>query len=313
MTPSRTMSRSGSRSGWKAAAAALLFLLALGASAHGQADGRLVTYKTFSSRFVDPREVDVWLPPGYDSDPSAKYPVIYMQDGQNLFHPGSSFTGVAWGVDKAMVQLIGEGRIRPAIIVGIWNTPKRIAEYMPQKAVAIANTDSLAGIPIATHDPIVSDNYLKFMVEEVKPFVDSMYRTLPGRADTFVMGSSMGGLISAYAMSEYPEVFGGAGCLSTHWPAGDGAVIAYLKAHLPDPKTHKFYFDHGTLTLDAGYAVYQKQMDAVLAAGGYEPGTNWISRVYEGADHSERSWSKRVNVPLEFFLAKPPAQETARP
>ena len=114
----------------------------------------------------------------------------------------------------------------------------------------------------------------------------------------------MGGLISAYAVAQYSQVFGGAACLSTHWPIADGAVIPYLAAHLPDPETHKFYFDHGTATLDAQYAPYQDKMDAAMPAAGYIQGKNWISRTYPGADHSEKSWSARIDVPLEFLLGK---------
>jgi predicted alpha/beta superfamily hydrolase len=280
-----------------------LFLIVV-AAASAQENGRLIPYKSFQSKFVDAREVDVWLPPGYDQNSTAKYPVLYMHDGQNLFDSRLSYTGVPWGIDKAIARLAAEGKIRPAIVVGIWNTPKRIGEYMPQKAVSVTNTSKLSGIPFPTHDEIVSDNYLKFIVEEVKPFVDAHYRTLTGRADTFIMGSSMGGLISAYAVSEYPDVFGGAACLSTHWPIADGAAATYLAKHLPDPKTHKFYFDHGTATLDAAYAPYQEQMDGGMKAAGYEPDKNWISRVYPGADHSERSWSVRLDVPLQFLFPK---------
>src|ERR1035437_1486177 len=154
-------------------------------------------------------DINFALPPGYDQNSSAKYPVLYMHDGQNLFDPHLSYTGVPWGVDKAIARLSSEGKIRAAIVVGIWNTPKRFGEYMPQKAVSVTNTAQLPSIPIPTHDEIVSDNYLKFIVEELKPFIDAHYRTLPGRADTFIMGSSMGGLISAYAVAEYPKVFGG--------------------------------------------------------------------------------------------------------
>jgi enterochelin esterase-like enzyme len=221
-----------------------------------------------------------------------------------MFDSRLIYTGVPWGIDKAIARLLSEGKIRPAIVVGIWNTPKRIGEYMPQKAVSVTNTSKLSGIPFPTHDEIVSDNYLKFIVEEVKPFVDAHYRTLTGRADTFIMGSSMGGLISAYAVSEYPDVFGGAACLSTHWPIADGAAATYLLKHLPDRKNHKFYVDHGTATLDAAYAPYQEQMDGGMKAAGYEPDKNWISRVYPGADHSERSWSVRLDVPLQFLFPK---------
>jgi predicted alpha/beta superfamily hydrolase len=248
--------------------------------------------------------VDVWLPPGYDADTRARYPVVYMQDGQNLFDASTSYGGVSWSADKAMVRLIASGRTRGALIVGIWNTlGNRAAEYMPQKASGLRDSKDLPGLPGSESHPISSDAYLKFLVTELKPYIDTLYRTEPGRPHTFVMGSSMGGLISAYAMAEYPDVFGGAGCISTHWPAGNGVVIDYLAKHLPSPGDHKFYFDHGTATLDAQYGPYQERMDAVLRAGGYTPGTDWISRVFPGAEHSERSWRERVEIPLAFFLA----------
>jgi predicted alpha/beta superfamily hydrolase len=151
---------------------------------------------------------------------------------------------------------------------------------------------------------LLSDNYPRFIVEELKPFIDSTYRTKADRANTFILGSSMGALISAYAMSEYSKVFGGAGCLSTHCPILDGVVIDYLQRHLPDPQTHKFYFDFGTETLDAQYERYQMKMDAVMKTRGYQEGKNWITRKFPGAEHSERAWRKRVDVPLRFLLGK---------
>ena len=116
------------------------------------------------------------------------------------------------------------------------------------------------------------------------------------------MGSSMGGLISAYAISEYPDVFGGAACLSTHWVAGDGAVIDYLRDKLPAPESHRLYFDHGTMTLDAHYAPFQQRMDDAMRARGYAEGRSGMSRVFPGAEHSEKSWRERVEIPLEFLL-----------
>ncbi len=259
-------------------------------------------HDNFRSRIVDSRHVDVWLPPAYEEQQSVRYPVVYMHDGQNLFDPQTSYGGVDWGIDETMTRLIAEKKIRPAIVVGIWNTPKRTAEYMPQKAVTFSNTEPIKNMPGMSQDQIISDNYLKFLALELKPFIDKTYRTQPEAAHTFIMGSSMGGLISAYAMSEYPNVFGGAGCVSTHWPAGDGIVIEYLKTHLPDAKTHKFYFDYGTATLDAGYEPYQLKMDEVMRNAGYREGKNWMSRKFAGEEHSETSWRKRVDIPLAFFL-----------
>lgn len=270
-----------------------------------QATGRVESWQDVPSRFVAARNVDVWLPPSYGKHPGRRYPVIYMHDGQNLFDPALSYIGVDWDIDGAMTQLIARRRVREAIVVGVSNTPARGLEYMPRKAIT-GDSLSFGG---ADEPPIPtvafrSDDYLRFLTQELKPFIDDSYATLPGREDTMVMGSSLGGLISAYAMSEYPDVYGGAACVSTHWPAGDGIVIDYLATHLPDPKTHRIYFDHGTATLDAAYAPYQQRMDAVMREAGYRKGRNWVTRAFEGAEHSERAWRERVEIPLEFLLGR---------
>ncbi|HYY98405.1 MAG TPA: alpha/beta hydrolase-fold protein [Pyrinomonadaceae bacterium] len=264
--------------------------------------GTLQRYALFPSRRVLPRNVDVWLPPGYGR--GGRFPVLYMHDGQNLFDPRTAYGGVDWGVDEAVTRLIGQGVVREAIVVGVWNTQRRVAEYMPRKAVHFSNTKDLKGVTVESADEIVSDEYLKFLVYELKPFIDSRYRTLRGRADTFIMGSSMGGLVSAYAACEYPRVYGGAGCVSTHWPAGGGAMVEYLKTRLPDPRTHKFYFDYGTETLDAQYEPYQRRVDEIMERAGYAEGSSWVTRKFEGEEHSEKSWRKRVDIPLVFFLHK---------
>lgn len=269
------------------------------------ATGRVDSYHEFASAHVPARNVDVWLPPGYAEHPQRRYPVLYLHDGQNLFDPALSYTGVDWDIDGTMTRLIDQGGVREAIVVGVWNTPFRVLEYTPCKPVATASLST--GVdghgPIA-RDAITSDAYLRFLVDELKPFIDATYRTRPGRDDTLIMGSSLGGLISLYAMAEYPHVFGGAAAVSTHWPIGDGIVIDWLAAHLPDPRTHRIYFDHGTATLDAGYAPYQRRMDAVMAAAGYVQGRNWITRRFEGAEHNERAWPERADQPLVFLLGK---------
>ncbi|MBI1808580.1 MAG: cyclomaltodextrinase N-terminal domain-containing protein [Gemmatimonadetes bacterium] len=265
--------------------------------------GTVRHHPDFASKFVAPRNVDVWLPPGYDKNSAARYPVLYMMDGQNVFDPSLSFGGVDWAADEWMTTLIAQNKVRPAIVVGVWNTAKRFEEYMPQKPVANDTLIStgIGGAPIAGR--AISDAYLKFMVTELKPFIDKTYRTKAGRADTFIMGSSMGGLIAAYAITEYPDVFGGAACVSTHWPIGDGVMVEYLRRNAPDPKTHKFYMDHGTETLDANYAPWQAKVDAVMREKGYVDGKNYLTREFKGADHSERAWRARLDVPLTFLLA----------
>ena len=275
--------------------------------------GDLVHYPDFPTELIPPRPVDVWLPEGYDSASADRYPVIYMHDGQFLFDRGQSphvGTDWLWDVDRTMARLIREGEIEPAIVVSVWMNDKaklsRGAEYMPQKMLTgevrqrlFRDRPDLAG-----HE-FTSDNYLKFLVEELKPFIDATYRTRPGREDTFVMGSSMGGLISAYAIAEYPDVFGGAGCMSTDWNIAQGAFAAWLENHLPDAGSHRIYFDHGTETYDASYGPYQLEMDAVMRNKGYRDGEDWITRRFEGADHSPRAWRERLHIPLKFLLPSP--------
>jgi predicted alpha/beta superfamily hydrolase len=266
--------------------------------------GTVIRYPSMQSAHVAPRNVDVWLPPGYGKDPAQRYPVLYMHDGQNLFDPATSYGNVDWAVDEAMTNLIAKGAVREAIVVGIWNTPKRREEYMPQRAVQGKVDFNVPGANDVKPEEIISDRYLAFLVKELKPFVDATYRTLPDRANTYVMGSSMGGLISQYAMSQYPDVFGGAGCVSTHWPAGNGIALDDFAAHLPDPATHKYWFDYGTATLDAGYEPYQQRADEILRKAGYVEGQNWITRKFAGAEHSEKAWRLRVDQPLVFLLGR---------
>lgn len=263
----------------------------------------LQRYADFPSRYVPARTIDVWCPPDYAAG-DTRCPVLYMHDGQNLFLPGYSYGGVAWDAHVAAARLIAAGVIPGVIIVGVWNVGEnRWGEYLPQKpvntpqgrATAAQFSDRLPGT-------LCSDAYLKFLAEELKPFIDAAYRTLPDQSHTFIMGSSMGGLISLYAICEYPQVFGGAGCVSTHWVAGENLMVDYFGAALPNPIDHKLYFDYGTETADAAYEPYQRRMDGHLAARGYERGKNWITQKFDGAEHSERAWRERVHLPLEFLL-----------
>jgi predicted alpha/beta superfamily hydrolase len=119
----------------------------------------------------------------------------------------------------------------------------------------------------------------------------------------------MGGLISLYAICEYPDIFGGVACISTHWPGSfslennpfPDAMMSYLSGNLPDPADHKIYFDCGDQTLDALYPALQQRIDSLMSQHGYS-GSNWLTGYFPGEDHSERSWAKRLNIPLEFFF-----------
>ncbi len=262
-----------------------------------QENGKIIIHQNFESKYVNPRNVEVWLPPGYD--PDLKYEVVYMHDGQNVFNAKTSYTGIAWEMDSTMIRLLKKNKIRPAIVVGIWNSPNRFREYMPNEPSdeIYKRTKSLEGTP-----QILSDNYLSFIVKELKPFIDKNYSTRPDSRSTLIMGSSMGGLISLYALIKYPDVFGGAGCVSTHWPALDGVFIDYLDGNLPDPSTHKIYFDHGTVNLDSLYKPYQDRVDLIMEAAGFERGKNWVTIEFDGHDHNEAAWRERLHVPVKFLL-----------
>ena len=263
----------------------------------------MMRFENFPSRHVIPRHVDVWLPPEYESDPLRRYPVLYMHDGQNCFRIEDSAFGVAWEVQHALEKLIASGEAEPAIIVGIWNVGlRRYLEYRPARPFLYLSEVSREKVTAGLGGMPLSDAYLQFLTGELKPFIDSHYRTRPGRESTTIMGSSMGGLISLYALCEYPDVFGGAACISTHWPAVEGVIVSYLRDRLPDPGTHRLYFDFGTETIDALYRPVQEQVDGVMRAANYTSGSDWITREFPGAGHFEADWQRRVHIPLRFLL-----------
>lgn len=279
--------------------------------------GTIVDLGVLKSRYADPRRVVVWLPPSY-SPHGPKHAVLYMHDGQNLFDKATAGYGMEWEIDEHLSKLIAEKKVRPTVVVGIWNTPKRLQEYVPSKAFNGLPPEYREKVRALYGGDPLSDGYLKFIVRELRPMIDKRFNVKTGRADTAIMGSSMGSLISLYAIDEYPQVFGAAGMMSTHWPLfmkPDGQSVPqdefevvssaferYLKAALPDPRSHRLYFDHGTETLDAIYKQYQDRVDNVVAKRGYRQGVNWLTRNYPGQKHNEISWASRVDVPLQFLL-----------
>ncbi len=269
--------------------------------------GALHHFPGVPSKFITPRNVDIWLPPDYDKSKAGRYAVLYMHDGQNLFEPQKSYIGVDWGMDETMARLCGEKKIMQTIVVGIWNTPQRLREYLPQRPFYDHRFEHSRPRVIKRYGGMpISDNYLRFLVCELKPFVDERYRTRPQREFTFMMGSSMGGLISLYALCEYPQVFGGAACLSTHWPVAPRYFGKYLKARLPEPKDHKIYLDYGDEANINGYLGKQTLVEHLIKQRGYRSGSNWLARWYTGEPHSETAWRGRVHVPLQFLLKNTP-------
>ena len=280
--------------------------------------GTIERIEKLSSKYVDARNVDVWLPAGYN--PKNKYAVLYMHDGQMLYDSTTTWNKKSWDVDQIISRLIEEGKIQAVIVVGVWNGDKsRHADYFPQKPFEnleaakkemVLNSARNNGVSIFGNYQIQSDNYLKFLVQELKPLIDQKYATRKDAAHTFIAGSSMGGLISMYAICQYPKVFGGAACLSTHWPGIfvtkdnpiPDAFLAYMNEKLPSPKHHKIYFDYGDQTLDAMYPPLQKKVDVLMQQKGFTE-KSWMTKFFPGQDHSEGSWRSRFDIPLQFLLA----------
>lgn len=261
----------------------------------------------FQSDISDHRNIDVWLPEDYS--PTKQYPVLYMHDGQNLFDVQKGSAGKEWQVDENMQKLISENKIRESIVVGIWNTGmKRHSEYFPQKAIDYISQGQRKYLVSLMPNLPLGDNYLRFITTELKPFIDITFSTYPDRPNTFICGSSMGGLISLYALCEYPEIFGGAGCISTHWigtfdnnPEIPEGINEYLRRNLPSPYNHKIYFDYGTLGLDANYQPHQALVDKTMEEKNYDKSC-WITLEFPEEDHNEKFWSARLHHPLIFLL-----------
>ncbi len=254
--------------------------------------GDVREHRDFPSVFVRPRTVRVWLPPGYDADTTRRYPVLYFHDGNNVFDAATSFIGIEWGVDEAATRLVESGRVPPFIVVAVDNTPDRMSEYTPAADRAHGGGGAAA--------------YARFLIEELKPFIDLTYRTRPGPGATGVVGSSLGALVSLWLGLEHPEVFTRIGVVSpaAWWGGGDLArrVAAGAGAGL------KIWLDVGTRE-GRGAADAAREVDEVrvlrdaLRARGYVEGKDLHYEEIEGAVHNEAAWAARVERIMAFLLA----------
>lgn len=272
--------------------------------------GTLEIHKAFKSEFFHSRDINVWLPEDYSTE--KKYAVLYMHDGQMLFDKNTSWNRQSWNVDSVATAVQSDNRTRPFIVVGIDNHPEgRLFDYMPRKALDyIPEGDTL----LAKYDlkEFIADDYLKFIVKELKPFIDKTYSTLTNAENTFTMGSSMGGLISMYAICEYPDVFGGAGCISTHVPmvlngSKEEAPIwakafrDYLNDKLPEANSRLIYMDRGDKTIDEFYLPFQPLIDELFYAKGWDK-EHFDTHAFPGHAHDENSWESRLHIPLTFLM-----------
>lgn len=246
--------------------------------------GDIRYHREMQGEGIRPRNVLVWLPPGYEENRDLRYPVLYMQDGQNVFDPGTSFIGVSWQANEVAGRLMREGRIRDTVIVAVYNTEDREEEY---------------------GDTAKGRSYMRFIVHGLKPFIDRNYRTIADRDATSVMGSSMGGVISFLMAWNYPDIFARAACLSPAFVHGRNDIVPVVRDFEGARKPIRLYIDNGTEGLDRELQRGCEEMLAALAEKGFTPGQDLAWFKDDGGDHSETSWSRRLWRPLLFLLNRP--------
>ena len=247
-----------------------------------------------SPQLNNDRTIIVYLPPGYDTHPDQRYPVLYMHDGNNVFDARTSFAGVEWAADETAERLIQSGKLTPLIIVGIYNTPDRVSEYTPFRD--------------ARGDGGNADAYLAFVVDTLKPFIDQTYRTRPDRESTGMAGSSVGGLLSLYAAYRYPDVFGRAAAISPTLVWADSAVLRYVAEHkLARPP--KLWIDMGTEERADGDSGGQSRFVAscheltkIMEQAGGKPEVDFHYEEVANGLHNERDWSQRFDKVLIFLF-----------
>jgi predicted alpha/beta superfamily hydrolase len=241
--------------------------------------GNVIHHRNFSSiNLNNTRDIIVWLPPSYNDSMGKRYPVLYMHDGQNIMNPKTSFNGTDWRVDETLTKLIQEDKIEEVIVVGIYNTSDRLEEY----------SDCEKG-----------KKYIRFIIDEVKTFIDLRYRTLRDRKNTAVIGSSMGGLISFFMVWNHPDVFCKAGCLSSSFHYNSDRAIEMVKKYYGQKKKIKIYIDHGEDGLVKGQKMFSE-----LIAKGYALGKDVDYYYAPGAEHNENAWADRLERPLLFLFKK---------
>jgi predicted alpha/beta superfamily hydrolase len=241
--------------------------------------------RVWSPQLRNKRTVDVYLPWSYPS--GLRYPVVYMHDGQNLSDASTAFAGT-WELDAVIARLAERGV--EAIVVGIHNTERRLAEYSP--------------FPDRRHGGGGADAYLQFVASTLKPRIDRMFRTLQGRDETVILGSSMGGLVSAYAYFRFPSVFGRAGIMSPAIWYGQHAILDFIR----DARTPRgrVYLDVG-MQEGAGTLKDARRLGRLLVRKGFRrtPRAAAALRYVEDPHgrHQEASWARRLEGALEFLLA----------
>ena len=248
-------------------------------------------HKDFGSQHLTgPRNVLVYLPPGYDEASESRYPVLYMQDGQNLFNPADAFGGQVWAADETANQLTLSGEVSPMLIVGIYNAGgDRIDEYTPVPALR-GRMRGRGG---------KADDYGRMIIEELKPFIDAEYRTRPEREFTGLGGSSLGGLVSLHLGLKRPDVFSRLAVMSPSvWWANNQIIreVAITAERLP----LRIWLDIGRR--EGPQIKHQvRALKEMLLANGWRSGEDFQYFEFPNARHEEAAWAARFGEVLKFL------------
>ncbi|MBI4853811.1 MAG: alpha/beta hydrolase [Acidobacteria bacterium] len=244
----------------------------------------------FSKHLSNKRDIIIYLPPNYDKNPNLRYPVLYLHDGQNIFDGATSFiAGQEWQCDETAQRLILANKIQPLIIVGVYNTgEQRVDEYTPS-IDARYNKGGKAAL------------YGKFLVEELKPFIDKNYRTFADQKNTALGGSSLGGLVSLFIGLEYPEVFGKLAIISPSvwW---DNRIILKEVDKLSRKTNTKIWLDIGSDEGEESLPDTRLLRNALINKG-WRLNQDLKYLVAKGAKHNEQAWASRFSEVLGFLFS----------
>jgi predicted alpha/beta superfamily hydrolase len=253
------------------------------AAPQGQITGKVIYHEQMTFEGLLPRDIIVWLPPGYKEKKDKRYPVLYMNDGQSLFDPKASYTKIDWQLDEAADSLIEKGEIEPMVIVGIFNTQDRSEEYSPTPK----------GI-----------SYMQFIVTKLKPFIDSAYRTLPDRINTAVGGSSQGGLISFMLPWNYSSYFSKAVCFSPAFKYDNFDYTKFIEEYKGTKKDITIYINNGGIGVEKILQEGVDLMVRLLKEKGYKTNSDLFVKIDSTAEHNEAAWAKRVPQMLRILFGK---------
>lgn len=246
---------------------ALLAFLLMSTPFEVAAQGKVVFEGPITSAVLGTnRTIRIYLPPSYEREPRRRYPVLYLHDGQNAFTtagPHVAFGWGNWGLDQTVNELVAAGRMREIIMVAIDNTQARYREYRGLVAGGSAPDSKSPRRPAS--DDAAHTAYTRFLIEELKPKIDRDYRTLPGVANTGVMGSSMGGICSLALAWEHPKVFGNAACLASSFQIEKRYFLEQvLRPYQGKRKPFAVYLDSGAVDYSGGDDG-RKHTEAVVA------------------------------------------------